>query len=108
MIETFFLLMCAHALCDFQLQSPNMWSEKRPGQPQWLYYMAAHALISGGAVYLVTGSLFLGILETIWHAVIDTWKCNDRIDFHIDQLLHVLFRIVYAIYLTGWPESAIL
>ena len=108
MIETFFLLMCAHALCDFQLQNGAMHIRKKPGTEHWHYWMAAHALIAGGAVYVVTGSAFLGIAETVAHFIIDTWKSNNRIGFNTDQLLHVLFRVVYAIALTQIPSCAIL
>jgi len=98
-MKTFFLLMCAHALCDFQLQNGAMHALKCPGHHRdWYIWMAAHALICGGAVYLVTGSLFLGITETVAHFTIDTWKANKRIGFRTDQLLHIAFRIVYAIY----------
>ena len=98
-MKTFFLLMCAHALCDFQLQNGAMHTRKRPGTEHWHYWMAAHALISGAAVYLVTQSLLLGITETVAHAVIDTWKSNDRIGFHTDQFRHIACRIGYAIYI---------
>ncbi len=108
MIETFFLLMCAHALCDFQLQNGLMHGAKSTGSGDWYIWMLAHSLICGGAVYVVTGSLFLGITETVAHFIIDTWKANDRIGLHADQLLHVLFRIVYAISLTAPELSAIL
>lgn len=109
MMKTFFLLMCAHALCDFQLQNGVMHAVKLPGNHRdWYYWMAAHALICGGGVYLVTQSLSLGITETIAHGIIDTWKSNNRIGFRTDQLLHILFRILYAIALTPLTACAIL
>lgn len=97
-MKTFFLLMCVHALCDFQLQNGAMHIRKRPGTEHWYYWMAAHALISGGGVYVVTQSLFLGITETCAHFIIDTWKSGNRIGFHSDQLLHILARICYVIF----------
>ena len=107
-MKTFFALMCAHALCDFQLQNGAMYERKASGEGDWYIWMLAHALICGGGVYAVTGSLFLGITETVAHFIIDTWKANDRIGLHADQFLHISFRIIYVIYLTGWPASAIL
>jgi len=101
-MRIFFLLLCAHALTDFQLQNGAMWQNKqRQGCQLWYYWLTAHALICGGGVYVVTQSLFLGVCETIAHWVIDFWKCESRIGTHSDQLLHFLFRIVYAIYAMG-------
>lgn len=97
-MKTFFLLMCAHALCDFQLQNGAMHDRKRPGRKHWYYWMAAHALISGGAVYVVTQSFFLGVMETVAHWLIDYAKAKDHLGWHSDQFLHVSFRILYAVF----------
>ncbi len=107
-MKTFFLLMCAHALCDFQLQNGAMHERKASGCGDWYIWMLAHALICGGGVFLVTGSLTLGVIETVAHFVIDTWKTKDSIGLHADQLLHILFRIVYTIALTAPELSDIL
>lgn len=98
MMKTFFLLLCVHALTDFQLQNGAMHEHKRRsyGDPHWYYWLTAHALICGGGVYAVTGSLFLGILETITHWVIDYAKSDKKIDLHCDQAAHIWCRIIYA------------
>ena len=68
----FFLLLVGHAVADFPLQAGPMAAEKCRRSPTdlqrdvpWYYWLTAHAVIHGGAVYLVTGSLFLALLETV-------------------------------------------
>ena len=89
--------MCAHALTDFQLQSPIMWKQKRYGSADWCYWLTAHALICGGGVYVVTSSLGLAVVETIAHWVIDYCKSVNKIGWHRDQILHILCRIGYVL-----------
>ena len=109
MITTFILLMMAHALADFSLQGdamakgknrnrkPDYVPEGQKLMPCWPYWLSAHALISGGAVYLVTGSIYLGCAEVILHFIIDFIKCENWTNPHIDQALHILCRIGYVI-----------
>ena len=98
-MKTFFLLLCVHALTDFQLQNGAMHQHKRRsyGDPHWYYWLTAHALICGGGVYLVTGSLFLAGVETVAHWIIDFAKSDKKIGLHRDQLCHILCRIIYAL-----------
>ena len=65
--------------------------------PPWYAWMSAHALIHGGAVTLVTGFWMLGVLEAGLHAWIDHAKCEGRIDFDQDQLLHLACKLGYVI-----------
>jgi hypothetical protein len=102
----FFQLLIGHALADFVLQSDTMARAKdRHSElaqsrganfPAWYYWIAAHSLVHGGAVYLFTGSALLGLIETLLHAAIDCAKCERRIDFHQDQVLHVLCKVGYC------------
>lgn len=103
MLTLFYLLLCAHAFCDFPLQAGPMAVEKsrhsrsdlQKGVP-WFYWLTAHALIHGGAVYLVTRSVTLGLVETILHWVIDFAKCEGWTNIHADQLMHILCRVGYC------------
>lgn len=105
MLETFFLLMVAHAAADFVLQSEAMvkgknpyheiHKPKNPNFPSWHYWLGSHALIHGGLVFLITNSVLLGLIETVSHFVIDLSKCNGKIGFHQDQGLHVAFKVGY-------------
>ncbi len=102
----FFELLLGHALADFVLQSDTMATSKSRhfrsavdrgnGFPPWYYWLAAHSLIHGGVVYLVTGSWALGLAEIVLHTVIDFAKCEHKINFHQDQALHVLCKVAYC------------
>ena len=103
-LDVLFLLVVAHAVCDFVLQPEAMAMGKsrtdarhqHPGFPPWYIWLSAHALTHGGAVYLITGHLALGVVEVIIHLVIDWLKCEDKIGFHGDQGLHLLSKAVYV------------
>lgn len=103
----FFQLIVMHAIADFVLQPESMGAGKnrhhdmhnnRAGKnfPPWYYWLMAHALTHGGAVYLVTGSVILGMVETLLHGLIDFTKCEGRINFHQDQALHVVCKAAYC------------
>ena len=93
-------LMVGHALCDFALQNDFLAKGKNhknpiPGIP-WQACLAAHAMIHGGAVALITGSILLGVVEVLFHACFDYLKCDGCITFRQDQLLHWCIKIALA------------
>ncbi len=104
----FFKLLIGHALADFVLQSDTMARAKNrhsdfaanagPNFPSWYYWLGAHALVHGGAVYLFTGSAILGLIEVVLHSAIDFAKCERRIGFHQDQALHVICKVAYCFF----------
>lgn len=108
MIKMFVLLLMAHALTDFSLQGEAMAKGKNrhnvpayipKGQklvPCWYYWLSAHALISGAGVYVVTGSIALGCIEVGAHWITDFMKCENWTDPNIDQFLHIVCRVMYA------------
>lgn len=108
MLKMLFMLLCGHALSDFALQSdamskgknrnrkPDYLPEGQKYTPCWPYWLSAHGLISGGLVLLITGSFFLGIVETLLHSLIDFVKCENFTSPHIDQLLHFICRLGYV------------
>lgn len=110
MTELFIKYLMGHALCDFALQSDVMakfknWNNKPDNIPNgqklvsvWQYWMASHALIHGGVVYLISGSIWLGAIETVLHFGIDCAKCKNWTNPHQDQLLHVICKMMYLIY----------
>lgn len=103
-MELLFLLICGHALCDYPLQGDFLAKGKNhkapiPGIP-FYHCLGAHALIHGGMVTLLTGSLWLGVAETVLHTIIDYSKCDGRIGFNTDQALHITCKIVWA--LAAW------
>jgi hypothetical protein len=105
MLEPFcrliFLMMVGHAIADRPLQDPVMRAEKNsprvPGNRKWIFGLACHGLIHGGAVAVVTGLWWLGVIETAVHAGIDDAKCRGRIGLITDQALHLICKILWAI-----------
>ena len=66
-------------------------------QACWFWVLSAHALIHGGAVYVVTGSAWLGLVETIAHWTIDFLKCENKFGIHADQTLHIATKVILAL-----------
>ena len=107
MLELAFLLIVGHALADFVLQTDVMakWKNRHNAPteipdyqkyvPCWPYWLTSHALVHGGAVYLITGSLFLGTVETVLHWGIDFIKREGWTDPNEDQALHFVCKVGY-------------
>ena len=101
--------MAGHALAEFVLHPEVMgYGKNRNSEihhneqsmfPHWSYWLTGHALIHGAIVYLVTGSLLLGLIETLAHWVIDFLKCDGRLSMHQDQAIHIAFKFAYAAFL---------
>jgi hypothetical protein len=106
---TFVLLLMGHALADFSLQNEWMAKHKNrhigpsyipPGQVKqttWPYVLSAHALIHGLMVALITGNPLLGAAETVCHWIIDFGKCESWYGIHLDQSMHVLCKVAWAV-----------
>ena len=99
-LETFALLIAGHALADYPLQGDFLARGKNrtaplPGVP-WQHPLAAHSVIHGGVVGLITGSLWLGLAETVAHWFIDDAKCCGRFGYHVDQALHVGCKVLWV------------
>ncbi|MDX1461012.1 MAG: DUF3307 domain-containing protein [Xanthomonadales bacterium] len=105
----FFELLVGHVLADYVFQRQIMATSKTrhaeifktagPRFPPWYYWLISHSLVHGGAVYFITGSLLLGVVETVLHALIDHAKCEHKIGVHTDQGLHILCKVAYVFYL---------
>ncbi len=111
MIVLFAKLLMGHALADFALQSDSMAKGKNrnrmvdlsivpPGQKyqvSWQYWLSAHALIHGMAVWLITGNIYIGFYEICCHWVIDFGKCESWYGIHEDQTAHIVCKILWSI-----------
>jgi hypothetical protein len=108
--EMLFLLFVCHSLADYPLQGPFLSEAKNPrtqlGKMFWPYALSSHATIHGGFVYLVTGSLLLGLLEIVIHALTDWLKCMDKIDMLVDQLIHYACKVVWVVVFFTWLRPA--
>jgi hypothetical protein len=106
--EIFYALLIGHALCDYPWQGDAVAKGKNrhsppygipPGQKPkkvWFHYLTAHALIHSGAVWAITGNVYLGLAEFILHWLIDFAKCENWTDPHQDQLLHIACKALWA------------
>lgn len=107
LLQMFVLLLVAHALADYPLQGEFLAKAKSrfvpvPGVP-WYQALGAHAVIHGGAVAWITGSLVLGALEVVCHMLIDDLKCGHRISYNVDQLLHVACKVLWIALIVLFP-----
>ncbi|BCX49536.1 hypothetical protein HAHE_34440 [Haloferula helveola] len=112
-VVAFFALLIGHAVADFALQGEflavaknrhaelsKFFGESPAPKGIWIYALGAHSLIHAGAVWLITGSVALGLLEFVLHWVIDFAKCEGWTGFKTDQFLHVACKIAYAVMIT--------
>ena len=103
-IIEFFELCIGHAVADFWAQSPEMRKSKgwdnfvKSGNVKvWPYALTAHALIHGGAVYVITGNAALGFAEFVCHWLIDYGKCDHWYNVHVDQGAHIGCKALWSV-----------
>ena len=100
-LHLFWWLLVGHAICDYPLQGDFLARGKNRWNPiptiPWYQCLAAHALIHGGSVALITGSVPLGIAETLIHMQIDYGKCAGHYGLNVDQALHVVCKIAWVL-----------
>jgi len=110
-----FALVIGHVIADYPLQSDFLATHKnrhyRPAdgreQPHglWFHCLLAHSLIHAGFVWLITGRVAFGLMELMFHFILDTAKCEKKTSFHADQLLHVMCKAIYVIaIMRGWVQ----
>ena len=106
----FFVLLIGHVLADYPLQGrflsmaknrhadvSSLFGGEVPPRGLWIHALTAHSLVHAGVVWLVTGSMMLGLVEMVLHWLIDYAKCEKWTNFTVDQLLHVTCKIGYAV-----------
>jgi len=104
-----FALVIGHVLADYPLQgkflataknrhanSDTLLGETETPRGLWIHALTAHAMIHCAAVWLISGSLLLGLIELVLHWVIDFIRCEKKIGYTTDQMLHVACKIGYA------------
>jgi hypothetical protein len=109
-VTLLFLLFCGHAIADFALQTTWIAIHKNrhskdnllPGEQEmeptvWPWVLTAHSLHHGLMVYLITRSIVLGLSETIVHWVTDFGKSEKWYGFHVDQILHLVAKVVWVV-----------
>ena len=104
-LQILFALIIAHVLFDYPLQGDflakykNRHSEggETTTTGLWIHCLTAHSLMHAGAVWAITGSFIIGLIELVLHWIIDFVKCEGITNIHTDQALHILCRIGYVI-----------
>lgn len=101
----FALLVFAHNLADYPLQSDFLAQGKNRNTPIgkvfWPHCLAAHSIIHGGFVGVITGSIWLAVAETLIHAATDFAKCEGKISMRTDQTIHYLCKALWAAVAVG-------
>lgn len=100
-IEMLAMLVIAHAVADYPLQGDFLARAKNrfapvPGVP-WYHALVAHGAIHAGAVWLITGSPWLGLAEFAIHVVTDDRKCAGRLTYNQDQIIHIVCKVIWAV-----------
>ncbi len=105
-----FFLLAGHALVDFSLQTDAMAvckcrHAKHPLQQSvpWYYWLTSHALIHGAMVGAILWCWYgdkhlavaFAIAETVIHWLIDFGKCEKLYSVHLDQVLHLLCKLLW-------------
>jgi len=101
-MEIFLLMLVGHVLADFPLQGEWLSKAKNHkldlvGEKIWPISLASHSLIHAAIIFLITGSWLLVCLEFISHSIIDYVKCDGKIGYNLDQILHVACKVVWSI-----------
>ena len=70
----------------------------------WQWWLTAHAAIHGFLVSLITGVVWLGVMEWLAHMLIDYGKCRHRYSLGVDQLLHMGCKAIWIVVMlaNGW------
>lgn len=96
-----FLLTSWHFIADYPLQSDFIAAGKNRhteiGKQFWVWVLPAHSFIHGFGVMLITGNVWLGIMESVVHFIVDLMKCDNRITLHQDQCLHLFSKLCILI-----------
>lgn len=106
-MQLFLALLVGHAVADFPLQGEYLAIGKNrrlliemadPKLPShiWVICMSAHCLIHAGAVWMITGVVWFGLVELVLHWILDYSKCEEKISYASDQLGHVICKGGYA------------
>ncbi len=109
MLVELFTLLCllidGHAVADYPLQNEFMALHKNRHLPHphvkephlWVHLLTNHAIIHGGVVGLITGHVWLGLIECILHWYIDHAKNEKITTLDQDQALHWLCKLFYVV-----------
>lgn len=103
MIQTFLTLVAGHFVADFPLQSDAIATGKNRnldpakfGVP-WFYWLISHAATHALMTGFILQNVYAGMIEFVCHFIIDFGKCEKIFGIHIDQILHIICKLVLVI-----------
>lgn len=101
-IHLLFWLTVAHALCDYPLQGylaelKNNNSVVIDEKYAWVFGLFFHSIIHAGAVAFLTQSVVATIIKFVVHFITDYVKCQKKISFCFDQIIHILTKVIICI-----------
>lgn len=102
-IELLIALVGMHFLCDYVFQTDaiatgkNRHLDSAKFGVNWYYWMSSHAITHGFGVGILTGSVWLGLAETVLHWIIDAGKCEKVYGLHTDQVLHFGCKLLWVV-----------
>ncbi|MBX5063304.1 hypothetical protein [Rhizobium lentis] len=73
---------------------------------QWGPLRVAHSGIQGAGVALVTGSIWLGLLEWLAHTMIDEAKVRGKTTFAQDQALYIACKLAWLLCLILFAKGS--
>ncbi|ADF52923.1 MAG: DUF3307 domain-containing protein [Zunongwangia sp.] len=107
----FLQLFLAHILTDFVFQTSKGVKQKQKKKAKSIF-LYLHAFLAGFLSYLLLrdwDQIFVPIVISVTHYVIDLWKLNQKKDnlkyFLLDQLLHIIIIIIVWLYLSSSFEQ---
>lgn len=114
-INVFVFLVLCHSLCDFALQNDYIAKAKNRNDSLgkngiWVIVLSAHAMIHTLPVFLLGSYLFgidsslplvLSLIMVTTHWLIDFFKCENKITYYQDQILHIFIVIILTAIIWG-------
>lgn len=96
----FALLIFGHCVADYPGQGDFLAKAKNHIAPvsgvPWYQALGAHSIIQGGVAGIITGSLFIGLAETVLHVYIDYIKSDGGLTYNRYQAMHVACKLMWA------------
>lgn len=112
LLTLFFLLVAGHMVADFALQTEWVarYKNRRTDggkfpdefgrlETVWPWLLTAHSFHHGLMVFIITQKIWLGLLETAIHWIIDFCKTEKWYGFHMDQLFHISCKVLWIVLL---------
>ena len=90
--------------CGFAIQTDTVAINKCPNNSSkikinWAWWMTGHVSMHGLIVFFITGNVLVAAAETIIHFYIDYLKCIGKFNLLIDQIFHILCKLIWVLFI---------